>query len=88
MIFKHTRLKPHIPTLTYILKGLNTSSGRSLSDRTQGQKPTLPSPLYSPPTLQSHPPGVIAMYLIHTAKSLFPPAPDDIKKTKQITYFL
>lgn len=78
--------KTHIPTLTYTLKGRNTSSGQSRSQNSRPKSyPPIPT-THTPPTLQSHPPGLTAVYLIHTAKSLS--LPQLYKKTKQITYFL
>lgn len=73
MIFKHTRLKTHIPTLTYILKGRNTSRGRSLF-LTSRPKSYPPIPLHThTPTPSTPTPGLTAMYLLHTAKPLTPP---------------
>lgn len=84
MIFKHTYLKTHIPTLTYTLKGLNTSSGRSLSELKAKAYPPIP-PTHPPPSNPT--PQESLLCISYTQQNPYP-LPNDIKKTKQITYFL
>lgn len=69
MIFKHTHVVSHIPTLIYTLTGQNTSKWPSLSPELMAKilssHPAYTHPQPSNPTGRTH-----SVYLKRTAKSL------------------